>query len=286
LAALATERQRLTEAEMKFLAVLIILFFYRSWQGDNPVRSAFSFADYYGWFSAKNLTTYWRFGLCVGLPSVLTLIPAAEVSNWLQGIVWLALSLVILIYATEIFDIEQMFDDHVRWLRSVSAEDQMADVVQRQDDFQMTHIYDMFQSIVPGLFWFLIAGPAGTLFYVFTIQYLDRLDEDDPEVDLLDSIVFWMEWVPVRITGVLFSFVGNFGPTMDYWLNHLTDTEESHSVHLSIMASIASEKPEHEDDVEALARFSEFETHQLKSLCERALFGWLGVAAVVVILGW
>ncbi|MFT5011708.1 MAG: membrane protein required for beta-lactamase induction [Dinoroseobacter sp.] len=272
---------------MKFLAVLITLFFYRNWQGDNPVRRFFSFTHYYDWFAEKNLPTYWRYMLCVGVPSFVVLVVAYQVSGWLQGLVWLMLSLVVLIYATENIDLDHIFDEQIRWLRNVSHDDDFADVVQHQDEFQMSHIYDMFQGLVPGLFWFLVLGPAGTLFYVFTIKYLDLLDDDDPEVDQLDSIVFWMEWVPVRITGLLFSLVGNFGPTVDYWLNHLTDTEESHAVHLSVMATIASDKPpEHDDDVEGFARFSEFQTHQLKSLCERALFGWLGVAAVVVILGW
>jgi len=272
---------------MKFLAVLIMLFFYRNWEGPNPVREAFSFSRYFDWFAEKNLPTYWRFGICVGLPSVLTLIVAASLSDWLQGLLWLLLSLVVLIYATKIYDLDELFDEQVRWLRAVNNDDELADVLQRQEDFQLSHIYDMFQSIVPGLFWFLVLGSAGTLFYVFTVQYLDRLDEDDPEVGLLDTIVYWLEWLPARITGLLFSLVGNFGPTIDYWLNHATDTEESHAVHLSVMASIASEKPpEHDDDVEGFARFSEYQVHQLKMLCERALFGWLGVAAIVVILGW
>lgn len=272
---------------MKFLAVLITLFFYRNWQSDNPVRGFFSFTHYYDWFAEKNLPTYWRYIFCVGVPTLVLLVVAYQVSDWLQGLVWLLLSLVVLIYATENIDLDKVFDDQIRWLREVNHDDDFADVVQHQDDFQMSHIYDMFQGLVPGLFWFLVLGPAGTLFYIFTIRYLDLLDDDDPEVDQLDSIVFWMEWLPVRITGLLFSLVGNFGPTVDYWLNHLTDTEESHAVHLSIMAAIASDKPlEHGDDVEGFARFSEFQTHQLKSLCERALFGWLGVAAIVVILGW
>ena len=272
---------------MKFLAVLVMLFFYRNWEGTNPVRQAFSFSRYFEWFAEKNLTTYWRFALCVGLPSIVMLIVAARVSGWLQGLVWLLLSLVVLIYATKIYDLDELFDEQVRWLRAVKEDDEFADVLQRQEDFQMAHIYDMFQSIVPGLFWFLILGPAGTLFYIFTIQYLDRLEEDDPEVPFLDNLVYWLEWVPTRITGLLFSLVGNFGPTIDYWLNHVADTEESHAVRLSVMASIAAEQPpEHEDDVAGFARYSEHQVHQLKMLCERALFGWLGVAAIIVILGW
>lgn len=272
---------------MKFLAVLVMLFFYRNWQGANPVRGVFSFSRYYDWFAKKSLPANWRYALCVGLPTIATLIIAFRISGWLQGLVWLLLSLVVLIYATRTYDLDALFDDQVRWLRGVTDEDDFADVVQRQDDFQLTHIYNMFQSIVPGLFWFLIAGPAGTLFYILTIQYLDHLDEDDAEVDLVDNIVYWLEWLPVRITGLLFSLVGNFGPTVDYWTVHMTDTKESHAVHLSVLAALAADKPtEHEDDAVGFARFSEDLVHQLKSLSERALFGWLGVAAIIVIIGW
>lgn len=271
---------------MKFLAVLVTIFFYRNWQGDNPARQVFSFASYYDWFSEKNIPTFWRYALCVGVPSMMLLMLSNELSGWIQGLIWLAVSLAVLIYATEIYHLEEAFDEEIRWLRGVDEEQHaLADVAQRQSDFQMAHVYDMFQSIVPGLFWFLILGPAGTLFYVFSSQYLQRLDDDDPEVETVDTILYWMEWVPARITGLLFTFVGNFGPTIEYWLNHLLDTEEAHAVHLSSMAAIATEHSVNteEETPGGYARSAEASAHQLKSLCERALYGWLGVAGLFVI---
>ena len=160
--------------------------------------------------------------------------------------------------------------------------------MQRQEDFVVTHIYETFQSIVPVLFWYLLIGPAGALTYALANRYLMALDDDDPEVDLVELIVYWMEWLPVRITSLLFAFVGNFGPCFDFWIMDVLDTKESHAVHLSKMAGIAADESDENfaDDVLGFSKFAEHHVNEISVLCDRALYGWIGLAAVVTIIGW
>ncbi len=270
---------------MTFLAILIILFFYRNWHGDNPVRDKLTFAPYFAWVRTSAVPIEWRYWLAVWGPGVALFWLAGSLEGSLQGLIWLALSLVVLVYCLDLTDVEAEFVEQSEKLNAVTEEDELADVVQLQEDFQIDHLHGMFQSIVPSLFWFLILGPAGALIYVLSLEYQDALDEESSEAVFLDKLIFWLEWVPVRITGLLFCFAGNFGPTFDYWLNQLTDTKDSTACHLMAMAGLAADVPEdHDDSVTGFARFAEAHVQEMRYLCDRALFGWLGFAALVTIL--
>jgi membrane protein required for beta-lactamase induction len=270
---------------MKFLTILIILFFYRNWHGDNPVRRKVSFYSLNQWAMSSSLPTNWRYLVAVGGPGLVLLVVACSLEGALQGLIWLLLSLVVLVFCLDLHDVEGEFDEHSSRLSAVTDDDDLADVVQIQEDFQIDHLHGMFQSVVPSLFWFLILGPAGALVYALSIIYQGQLDEQDPEAEFVDRAVYWLEWVPVRISGLLFCFAGNFGPTFDYWLNQLADTQESTACHLTTMAGLASEVPdEHDDSVTGFAIFAKAHVREMRYLCDRALFGWLGVAALVTIL--
>ncbi len=270
---------------MTFLAILIILFFYRHWHGENPVHAKVDFAPYFGWVRSSSVPVDLRYWVAVWGPGILLFWLAGTLDGSLQGLLWLALSLVVLIYCLDLSDVEEEFLAQSAKLRAVTESDELAEVVQMQEDFQIDHLHGMFQGIVPSLFWFMILGPAGALIYVLSLEYQDGLDEESSEAALIDKLIHWMEWVPVRITGLLFCFAGNFGPTFDYWLNQLADTEDSTACHLMAMAGLAAEVPEdQEDTVVGFAKFAEAHVQEMRYLCDRALYGWLGVAALVTIL--
>lgn len=270
---------------MTFLTVLIVLFFYRNWSGDNPVRAFVTPDGYFAYMGNLSFPAGSRYWLIVGIPTVVLFVIAGMVDDWLQGLVWLLLSTAVLIFCFELHDVEAEFFSHKERLQAVTAEDELADVVQLQEEFQVDHLHAMFQGLVPSLFWFLVLGPAGALLYFLTIRYLEQLPEGAPEEGLVDQIVHWMEWVPVRITGLLFCFTGNFGPTFDYLLGQLFDTEESSASHLTAMAGLAADVTiDYDDTVLGFAKFAEAHVEEMRYLCDRALFGWLGFAALVAIL--
>ena len=304
---------------MEFLTILIAVFFYQHWVGDNPVQRVILFDRYQGWFIGRNIATTFRFLLCVGTPCIAVFWLAFEIQHWALGLFWLVLSLAVVIYSIELHDTGSLFDDQISWLRSIAGEDAVADadalveadvdadvdvdadadveadsdnmlanVVQRQEDFVVTTIYDMFQSIIPVLFWFLLIGPAGALLYALSTRYLDCLDLDDPEVDLVEQVVYWMEWLPVRLSGLLLAFLGHFGRGFEYWLEIVVDTRTSNAEHLAALANIAIDESDTatSDDIEGFPKSAEHNLIELQALMERTLYGWVGLAALATIIGW
>jgi len=273
---------------MKFLAVLIIIFLYRNWMGGNPLRSRVPFVRYVAWFKQRGVVPNVRYVLCVGLPVALALFISLHLGGWFLGVPWLVFALAVLIYSVDIYDEDVAFDEHLEWLGSLGAGDDLATAHAREQEFRLVTTYEIFQSLYPSLFWFLILGPAAALAYVLSRLYLDNLEDEDPELRLVEQVVYWMEWPAARLTGLVFALLGHFGKCFEEWIATLTDTRESIGIVLVRLAGAAlgeDSEAEEADSVDTFASRSETANNELRGLLDRALFGWLGVAAIVAILG-
>jgi len=60
--------------------------------------------------------------------------------------------------------------------------------------------------------WFIFLGPLGALFYRLSHIYRDACltSEFDEHLPLMDSVIHWVDWVPARITSLLFLLTGDF----------------------------------------------------------------------------
>lgn len=274
---------------MKFLAVLIIIFLYRNWMGGNPLRSRVPFGRYVAWFRQRGVVANVRYVLCVGLPVALALFISLYLDDLFLGVLWLVFALAVLVYSVDIYDEDLAFEEHVEWLHSLGADDDLSAANWREQEFRLVTTYEIFQSLYPSLFWFLVLGPAPALAYILSRQYLDHLEDEDPELRLVGQVVYWMEWPAARLTGIVFALLGHFGQCFEEWISTLTDTRESIGVVLVRLASAAlGEHGKPGEGVEGMAVFtsqSEAANDELRGLMDRTLFGWLGVAAVVAILG-
>jgi AmpE protein len=298
---------------MKFLAVLLIVFLYRNWLGDNPVREKLPFEGYAEWFRNLSLPPRVGYLLCVGLPVLVVLLISIEFSHgFILSVLWLVLSLAVLAYAIEMHDNDIPFDQQADWLDALvivpnesngpaeNAENEaseepdantdaqglsLEEATRRQSDFQIDTVYEIFQSLHPALLWFMILGPAGTLAYVLTQQYLDHLEDDDPETDFVLQVVYWMEWPAVRITGLIFALFGNFGTSLSRWLDSLFDVSRANSEVLVSIANSAVSDEEHTTQG-GFVQASRDSNEDLRQLMERTLYGWLGFAALLTIIGW
>ena len=284
---------------MTFLTILVAVIFYRNWFGEHPLSRFLPVEAILDWASEQGIRGLARYLLCVWVPVFVLLI----LSGISGGLIWLLLSLVIVIYSVELYDSDTVFDEHLIWLRDQqinefaeddeteqSSSDSFADVSQHQEDFILTTTYEVFQSFIPVVFWFILLGPAGALLYALTIRYLDSLELDSPQLALIEQVVYWLEWLPTRITGLLFAFLANFGPGFEYWLKTLTDVSEPNEVHLSILAGIATnvqdqDQPSAEtDNLQNYIAQCETHVNDLRTLFERAIFGWLGIAALMTVI--
>lgn len=272
---------------MKFLTVLIIIFLYRNWIGGHPVRARVPVEHYFSWFMSRSIAVNLRYFLCVGIPVALAFAISIKIGHWLYGLVWFAFALVVMLYAVDIYDEDEIFEQQAQWLRSPDDDADLAAMRSRQEDFVLVTSYEIFQSIYPAMFWFLILGPGGALAYVLSKQYLDGLADEDPELDLVERVVYYFEWPAARVSGLLFALLGHFGRCFEVWFATLWSKSQSIGAVLAQMAEAAIDMPEPDpgETVESFAADSESSNKQLRSLMDRTLFGWLGVATIIAIVG-
>ncbi|MBV1877129.1 MAG: hypothetical protein KUG79_05765 [Pseudomonadales bacterium] len=271
---------------MNFLAILILYFVYRHWYGDNPVQSLIPGRGFKRWLWAMNISPYVRYGLCVSLPAGLVLVILSLFSNALFGLVALSISVLVLVFALKTQSFVSATDEHVVWLQSLTDEADLMDAVQNQEDFLLDNMQAMFEGLVPVLFWFLVMGPVGALLYSISVKYLDLLEQTDTEEPLVEAIVFWAQFVPARITALLFALVGNFGPALSEWRQGLFASQESHAAYLIRIGdiAIAGIDKQYVDNIAVFASKGESDLSALEQLFDRAIYGWLGIAAVVTIV--
>lgn len=248
---------------MKFLTIMAVVLVYRNWLGGNPVRDVFStdswFSAVRGNIGAENL----RYVVAVILPAVAILLVSDVIDSWFLGVLNLALSIAILLFAIEVIDLDVLIDDH-----RVGVEEQ-----QRDGDFFTDITYEVFQSIVPALFWFLILGPAGVVLYTLSERYLAQLGEEHS--DLVEQLLYWMEWFPARISGLIYALLGDFRGGLDALLDVFADTQISNALVLGNTARASMTTTNAED-----------EFLDLQWLLENGIWGWVAIAALLTILGW
>lgn len=77
--------------------------------------------------------------------------------------------------------------------------------------------------------WFIFFGPYGALLYRLAHIYSNHCQESefDEHTPLMDSVIHWINWVPARITSLLFlltgDFVNGFYRVKDYLTDALAD---------------------------------------------------------------
>jgi AmpE protein len=270
---------------MKFLTVLIVVLIQQNWVGSHPIRDLFRIDGWFDWVDELSSADLVRFSVAVILPFLLLLWISIVLSGWVFGLLYLALSIVVVLYAVELIDLDTRFTDQRLWLGSVDPADSDDDAVLRaQDRFVADTVYDSFRSVVPALFWFLLLGPAGTLAYVLCDQYASR--SQDASGDNSDSVahpvLYWMEWLPARVCGVLYALLGDFRQGMAAVLATAGDTNNSVASTLSDTARGSI----HVAADSAARPAAEYELNELQWLLERNIWGWVGLAALLTILGW
>ena len=276
---------------MKFLTVLILISYYRNWIGKKPLQDMFPAEGWFSWVGSRFTDEKLRFVISVVLPSIIILFVSIELSGFFLGLFWLVLSIAIVLYGIDIVDMDIVFDDQMLWLRDAQEADDFDQLQQTQANFCRDVTYDVFQSVIPVLFWFLMIGPAGALFFVLGQRYLEHRDEGEEELNFLETIIYWLEWVPSRLTIVLFALLGNFGRTYPLIADSIFDLESpvSTTLHESARSSVLVDRNmSNEDSDQGFDEFrasSETELNDLKILLERSLWGWVGIAALLTILG-
>jgi len=273
---------------MKFLVILTIVLVYKYWSHRRYWRDQVPFVKYQNWFLARSLTPRSQYLLCVGLPVLAVFTLSVLLATGIWTIFWLLLSLIVLGYSIGNNNLGQRVTNQGQWLRGLSGDEPLAGLKVQQDQYLEKTTYANFQGIYPVIFWFLLVGPAGALAYGLSRMYLKNLGYEDSRSQQVEAVLYWMEWLPARLTGFMFALLGNFGRCFDAWVAGLFDVEQSHSEWLCSLLGMAIDKSDYQD-INTVSGFVQRARQDLKAskeLLERSLFGWLGLAAILAIVGW
>lgn len=107
---------------------------------------------------------------------------------------------------------------------------------QAKDNYGLIHskarsyfFYRGLERFFVALFWFCVAGPFIPVFYrvMFLMRYARFCDigQTDPRDDhvyrRLNRTLYWIEWLPVRVLGFSYAFMGDFVRCLQSWRSTL-----------------------------------------------------------------
>lgn len=136
------------------------------------------------------------------------------------------------------------------------------------------------QNIFAVVFWFAILGPLGAVLYrAIDLTNTSAHKDGSPNAPLASAANCCQElldWLPVRVLGLWYALIGNFGPTFSYWLNNvLSGVERNHDIvlHSGLLSIDADDIPAIHADIN--------ENNAALQLIDRALILTLVVLGLV-----
>lgn len=210
--------------------------------------------------------------------------------GWLFGLVVLVLNLLVLRYAfgrdgmaiTQYRDTLARGDVQAAWHEAGQLVDWESDP--RADSWPALHdqglaavAYRCFERYFPVMFWFVVLGLPGALFYRLSSLVAADGEGEDGAIDR--QLVWVLEWVPLRLLGPVLALMGNFSAAMRAWRETLFAVDESSAQVLvgvvrSALLTEASPSPDE----------SAREVDAVRALFRRALIFTLGLIALIELL--
>ncbi|MAI42481.1 MAG: hypothetical protein CMP95_08470 [Gammaproteobacteria bacterium] len=244
---------------MNFLLILAIVLVHRNWFGGNL---AYNVLPLDGWFATMLgivTSSSLRFVFAVVVPTTFLCLVCWVIGDWLFGFLYLLLCIFVLLLSVDVLDL-----DGYRGEQNDAVTNQLP--------------YLFFQSIFPSLFWFLVLGPIGVFFYFLSERYLGYCENGRIESFGVERILYWMEWIPIRLTGFIFALLGEFRSGFSVWVDSFIDIEISNAEFLNSVARAAILLKEEDKE--------ESEVPLLHWLLEKTVWGWVAFAAILTIWGW
>jgi len=155
------------------------------------------------------------------------------------------------------------------------------DKVSTNNEFQNVLLqsvsYRLFEYVFPTLFWFSLLGAPGAVLYRCIALLAGKHCEDKQETEQADFLLWIIEWLPVRLLGLIFAVVGNFSSSIRHWQECLFCAKRTSSQAISHYVEGAINIDPSTLEVEGNAE----EVEMIKKLFYRALI--LGVCAVAIL---
>jgi len=231
----------------------------------------------------------------IPIPIVVTLVAClfSRLFHEMHGLVWVILSVVVLLYCLGPNDMYRQvcayIDGQGKGPRETigDIEDQMLDGASMSESHAMTKsiFWQANQSLFGVLFWFILFGMFGALFYRCTVLLRQASSKENSpfanQYGAAQQIQNILDWIPVRIFTLFFALVGQFNTSFTYWLENIVSGLANCRRFISeggliSLGSVKAEKgSQHVEEYRAAL-----------SLIDRALIIFLAIVALFTLGSW
>lgn len=161
--------------------------------------------------------------------------------------------------------------------------------------FGQTMVWLNYRYFIAVMLFFVLFGAAGALFYRLLTRVNESVNAQSSAVDVegenseelaihddgdkaAEQLLFWVDWLPVRLVAFGYMFVGHFSKAMPAWIDNLFEFEKTPSQVLISVAQMSEDFMVDADDYTA-------EPCLLVKLAKRTLLLFLAVIAVLTLTG-
>ena len=163
--------------------------------------------------------------------------------------------------------------------------------------FGQTLVWLNYRYFIAVMLFFVLFGAAGALFYRLlttvnecannkdTTTIDEEADNGDEHIkstsdgcEATQQLLFWVDWLPVRLVAFGYMFVGHFSKAMPVWLENLFEFEKAPS---KVLISVA----EKSEDLMVDTDDCTLEPCLLVKLAKRTLLLFLAVISVLILTG-
>ncbi len=278
---------------MTFLALIVALVLERLSPLEDWLHGDRWFARWQGQLSSLGLGSGLQVLFSVGVPVVLAQLVLDALQPLVFGLAWIAAAVFLLLYSighSNLGALQERYRSQCRredfeaaWLATSSEFDwfeaeEKLDAALIHKSVQQGFLYQNYQRWFAVLFYFLLLGPAGALAY--RLLYVACEGEVSRQ-----QILFYVDWVPVRLLAAAFILTGNFVASADELWDALRSPDMSSPEVLFTVAMAATGQdrmPEEEGGLSGQRAATENE--MFAALVQRASVCWVAVIAGLVVM--
>lgn len=288
---------------MALIAIILALFIERFLGSLEELRRFDWFTSYRDWVCCRLPDTeLWRGPLSVVVVMAGPLLLMALLIAFFSDISYFMLfifSVIVLLYTLGPRDLEaeveafidaseRKDDESARWHATTLIHDQPADNVQMLYRRITENILaEANERVLAIIFWFVILGPLGALFYRLTsILKTGAGGEDEAFEESVNRLHYLLDWLPVRLCALAYALGGSFVEAMHNWRFELIDEYDANRNVLIASGLGALRFDLLEDTQEADREALLDEVKEAMALVRRAVLVYLALLALLILSGW
>lgn len=241
--------------------------------------------------------------LAVTLPLIPVLVLLWLASGQFMGLLSFGLHLLLVMYCLPRVNLDALIEDYLeRWNRGnfeaayLHSENLAPGIFDESfDDYARMHaqftrfvLVCSFRRVLAVLFWYILLGPAGALFYVLVQQVVrtGMLLEEPGAMWLAHRLLAILEWLPVRMVAMAFALAGDFVAGFNKLRARLLEPLDD-DLGLDLLDECAqsamSSGGSSDKDSEFAARAAA-DLAALRALLQRTQLVWVAVLALIVLV--